>query len=321
MAGFFLITPFIIGYSLGYRVDFEHLKIVATGGIYVRTWPEADIVTIDSKLQQKPAFFTGSVFVQNLLPKHHSILIKKAGYFDYQKTLPVFENQVTKLENVLLIKNDLALNALAEKVDYFSITPDSKSILLESAGKKSLDFQYFQLAKPDSKKTFSLNLQNAKISEIQWTPDSKKAIIKIQKQNGVSYYAFDTSKTSQPVSAASPSDGKNLSPKNPLPSPDNKNLLYLDGKEIYVAAAADQQNQQNLLYTAKDKISSCFWMNNDYIILNDGPAVVISEIDYRGNTNSYTISKNVSQIYFNQPEGKLYVLSQNVLSASDKITQ
>ena len=67
-ACFFLITPFIIGYSLGYRVDLEQKKIVTTGGIYVRTWPEADSITIDLKLQQKPAFFTGTVFMQICFP-------------------------------------------------------------------------------------------------------------------------------------------------------------------------------------------------------------------------------------------------------------
>ena len=55
---FFIVAPILVAYSEGYRFDFEKMKIVATGGIYVRTFPSADKITIDSETFQKnPAFF------------------------------------------------------------------------------------------------------------------------------------------------------------------------------------------------------------------------------------------------------------------------
>ena len=97
VALFLSITPVIIGYSLGYRIDFEQKRIVATGGIYLRVWPSPADVYVDLKLKEKTSLITNSIFTQNLLPKNHLISVKKEWYFDYQKTLPVKESKVTKL--------------------------------------------------------------------------------------------------------------------------------------------------------------------------------------------------------------------------------
>ena len=104
MACFLVIAPILVLYSEGDRFDFEYMRITETGGIYVRTFPVAGQIVIDSKISEKPGIFSNSIFVQSLLPSSHAVLIKKNGYYDYFKTLPVEESQVTKLENVLLIK-------------------------------------------------------------------------------------------------------------------------------------------------------------------------------------------------------------------------
>lgn len=116
---FFIAAPYIILYSLGYRADFEDMKVVATGGIYVRTFPSADQVIIDAKNTYKPGMFNGAVFVQSLLPKDHSVLIEKEGYYNYNKTLAVLEKEVTKLENVFLFKKDIKF----EKVEDATLSP------------------------------------------------------------------------------------------------------------------------------------------------------------------------------------------------------
>lgn len=79
IALFLIITPYIILSALGYRVDFENKKIVATGGIYVRVLSEKTDIIIDSKARDTTSIFSNSVFVQNLLPRQHSVLIQKEG--------------------------------------------------------------------------------------------------------------------------------------------------------------------------------------------------------------------------------------------------
>ena len=115
VACFLVMSPILIGYSMGYRFDIEKIKIVATGGIYIRTFPTADQIMFDSGVTLKPGFLQNYVFMQSLLPKSHTVLIKKLGYHDYEKTLPVEENEVTKLENVILFKKDLSFQQLADQ--------------------------------------------------------------------------------------------------------------------------------------------------------------------------------------------------------------
>src|SRR6185295_5837720 len=111
---FLVFTPYIILYSLGYRVDFTHLKIVATGGIYVKAEPSNANIVIDDNPISSKGFFADYVFTQNLLPGPHSVAINKEGYASYQKTLPVVEKEVTKLEHVLLFKNAIPFQAMPE---------------------------------------------------------------------------------------------------------------------------------------------------------------------------------------------------------------
>ena len=185
---FFVIAPVLILYSMGDRFDLDKMKVVATGGIYVRTFPSADQITIDSKISEKPGFLANSIFVQSLLPKNHVISIKKAGYFSYSKTLPVQENQVTKLENVLLIKNKINFSDLADKVNYFSVAPDNQNILLSSGAK----FEYLSLNGSNPAKTVPITLTGT-VSDIEWSGDSTLALAEIQNSGNSFYYLLNVS--------------------------------------------------------------------------------------------------------------------------------
>ncbi|MCX6718672.1 MAG: PEGA domain-containing protein [Candidatus Staskawiczbacteria bacterium] len=435
---FFVVAPMLVAYSMGYRYDFEKNKIVATGGIYVRTFPSAGQITIDSNISQKPGFLANSIFVQSLLPKNHTVSIKKDGYYDYFKTLPVKENEVTKLENVLLIKNSIGFKNLADKVDYFSIAPNNQNIITATTNAKNITFSYFSLGSTSPAQTFSI-IQTEKISDIKWSNDSTKALINIQNSGNNFYYLFDTAqvvtplkklsavrlpyldKTTQQVSF-NPQNSKELffvknkilysainnktlaviknlntykfssnnitwlsadgslyssdiagklieqlTVKNIAPIPTqnyqifilpgktllqadnflfvlnqdkktleditppetnykiidsldenkNLNLIFWNSSKIYLYSFADKKFTE--LFSGTD-IKNCQWINNGYIIFNDNDKIIISEIDYRGNINAITLSKTAPDIYFNPQDGKLYILANNTLSSSDKIT-
>lgn len=136
---------------MGYRYDFEKMKVVETGGIYVRTFPAADEIIVDSKITTKPGLFSNNAFIQSLLPKKHTVLIKKADYYDYTKNLTVQERTVTKLENVTLFKKSLEFTPIIE----FPI------------------------------------LGNEKLFDIIWSKNSQASLVKTQASNQIFYYYFD----------------------------------------------------------------------------------------------------------------------------------
>ncbi len=435
VACFFIVAPILVAYSMGYRFDFDKENIVATGGIYVRTFPTAGQITIDSGVSEKPGLFSNYVFVQSLLPKSHTVSIKKDGYFDYSKILPVKENQVTKLENVTLIKKTIIYNNLADKVDYFSIANNNQNIITASTGTKSINFSYFATNSQVQPKVFSV-AQVGTISNIKWTDDSSKALINIKSSSNNLYYIFDSSlqkptatrlsyldKNAQQISF-DPQDSKiifyiknktlySAKGNSSLPiinniisykisgadiiwlstkgiisasdftgklvnkitlsnfpvsaqktyeilfisgttflkednalfklnqntqtlenfsvpatnykiltSPDGKNFVYWSDKDIYLYSSGDSPEQTTKTFTkifSGSQITNCQWLNNEYIILTSGDKIIISEIDYRGNINSVTLAQKADQTYFNPQDGKLYILTQNALLASEKL--
>ena len=229
--------------------------------LYIKTSPAASAVVIDSKINTKPGMFGNSVFVQDLLPKEHSVLIKKDGYYDYDKILPVQENQVTKLENVLLIKQNIIFSLLSDNIDYFSISPDGKNVLLTGPAIKSIGFEYFAVSNPQQKKSHTLPLLNAEILDIKWSDDSKLALIKIENLSVVSYYIFDSSKTTQQTTAL-PYLDKN-SQQISFNSQNSTQLFYVENKTLYSLKSNKVSAVINNLIAYRVQNGNILWLSSD----------------------------------------------------------
>src|SRR6185436_16728255 len=192
---FLLVTPYIVLYSLGYRVDFETLQIRGTGGIYVYAQPDPSSVMIDAVSAPKSSYFSSAVFVQNLMPGPHSVLIKKDGYYDYQKSLLVKEREVAKLENVTLFKQKINFALLENGVDYAAISPDESALLLATTQKAGINFDIITPG-DNQKKSVILPVLNGKITEAAWSGDANKIVVTVSGN----YYLLDAS-LAQPVIA------------------------------------------------------------------------------------------------------------------------
>jgi len=476
---FLIITPFIIIYSIGYRVDFENKKIMATGGIYVKVLPQGTDIIIDSKIKNRTGFFSNSIFVQNLLPKQHEILIKKEGYYDYQKDLIVKGNEVIKLENVILFKQKILFDLLESDIDYFSAAPDNNALLTIKTGNNKIDFELIGLTSKQKipaveqsllrdRQNFSLSddilekaglsLKNTRLDnwEIKWSNDSNKILLNIEnhyfllepflsttkimplslpinskdvffnlqdfeqvffiqgknlysnKQNipivkniiayqitnqGIIWLSYDgflynsdiTGKTNEKISQQIFPVKKNSSykiidisgvlflqedeslfllnqkskifekfyspVKNLKISPDGQKILYCNDNETFYSFLNDNSIEKISLNKSSEKISDCYWLNNDYLIFDSGNKIIISEIDNRGNINTINLPSTASllngeniniypvkssqsevsrkegqfngakkpKIFFNQRDKKLYILTQNNLFTSERL--
>ena len=164
LALFVVIAPYIILYSLGYRIDIRRFNITATGGMYVRALPQGATITIDSLASQTTGLFSPSVFRQNLLPGPHTVTIKKDGYFDYQKNLEVLDQSVTKLENVILMKQQPRFTLLQNNVQEFYPSPDEKNILLKIVIGQKINYQLVHLE--NNQRTFSFQITGHYNTEI-----------------------------------------------------------------------------------------------------------------------------------------------------------
>lgn len=379
VAVFLIIMPYILLYSLGYRVDFENRKIVTTGGIYVRVLPQGADVVIDSKISNKTGLLSNAVFVQNLLPKQHNVLVKKDGYYEYQKNLNVKENEVTKLENVILFKKNIVFEVFSNQAQspFNQPAPQDKFII------KNNNLYYSDIS------------ANANLTQIQKNIAVIKNIVAYTiNGNNIIWLGLDgflynsnsdgknpetISKTALKITTAAVykifvfnqkillKENNNLllfgqdekilkdfysNAADLKISPNGQKLLYYNDHEILFSDINNLNGEKILLNRFSEKITDCYWLNDDYVIfqLGDPPSlnasatdkfladrsagqskIIISEIDVRGNVNTVELPQTISlangtavdlknfKISFNQQDKKLYILNQDKVFASEKL--
>lgn len=286
---------------MGYRINFETWQITETGGIYVRTFPSADQIIFDSKIYKKPGIFNNAVFVQDLLPKQHSVLIKKEGYFDYQKTLPVVEKEVSKIENIILFKKDIAFSELLNNSESFSFSPDKKHALVELSNTNSLDFAYFEVSNVQNQKTYSLPLKYTSVVEIIWSQDSKKALIKTENLQGVAFYILDFTKETQQKTALSYLDaGSKEISFNPRNSDE---IFFIKNNSLFLF------KDKKLTTIVKELIDYKFLNNNVVWLSTEGK---LNQSDTLGKTTEVLADWPVNKNYLSPQGSKIEIISEKI---------
>lgn len=355
---FFVIAPSLVLYSLGYRIDFENGKVTTTGGIYVRVQPPPAIITVDNRASETTGLFSNSVFVQNLLPGQHAVLIEKDGYYTYQKNLPVIEKEVTKLENVILFSKNIPFEIIQDKSQfsllkqkplerfviksnnlYYSDAPENLQLTISQKNTPILrGLVAFKVSNDNItwlgtdgflKRSDQSGQNTENLSQVTLKIDFKKSYrLEILSQNIFLKEGNSLLLLNQETNLF----GNFYNPvKDFKVSPDGQNIIYYNDNEIMISQLSDNLKEKVSLAKTAEKIIDLYWLNNDYIIFNHGNKITISEIDYRGNINAISLpeiillsnSKNVNvvkpEILFDQQNKRLYILTGNQLIFSDKI--
>jgi len=334
------MTPYIILYSLGYRVDFKKFKIVATGGIYIKALPQEVDIIIDDTINKTTGIFSNTVFVQNLLPEKHSILIKKDGYYDYQKNLDVSEKSVTKLEHVLLFKKNILYSLVTDATTspFNKITAPETMPLKNVVAYKISGDRIIYLAQDGFLYNSDLQGENTeKLSETALVINKKNAyqilifnqIIFLKNQNSVLLFE---AKTKSFKNFYSPVSDMKL-------SPDGRQVLYFNDHEILFSPLNPDDLARVFLNRFSEKITDAQWLDDNYIILNLGNKIIISETDTRDTINTIELPQTLTldsgktinmaefpsagsgqaKISFNQQDKKLYILIGENLIVSEKL--
>src|SRR3989344_7621036 len=250
---FLVFAPYIVLYSLGYRVDFTNMRLRGTGGIYVYAVPEPSSILIDSKPAEKAKLFSTAVFMQNMMPGSQNVLIKKDGYYDYQKNLLVEEKEVAKLEDVILFKQNVEFTALKNSVNYLFTSLDGNKLLTAKVTARKIDFEILDL-KNNQNQTVSLPVTNGKVSNIIWAQNTTKVILKISN----AYYLLDTSTAKPTVTALPLLTGVNKINFNPQ---DTDQILFVKNKNLYISAKTLPVVKDVVAYTIEGQ--SITWLSYD----------------------------------------------------------
>ncbi len=128
---FLIISPSIVLYSLGYKLNLENFKLEKTGGIFVNINYENYQIIIDNSIKKqvsKPLFTQKGLLIPNLIPKSYNIKIAKNGYKNWEKNLKVNSGIVTEVKNIFLIPEKPPLQEIGDKVSDFIFSKSKKDI-------------------------------------------------------------------------------------------------------------------------------------------------------------------------------------------------
>lgn len=301
---FLILTPYVITRSIGYTIDFKKFRLVATGGIYLKVLPSGASITIDSKIKGKNSAWSNSFFKQNLLPEKHEVLVKKDGYYDYQKFLNVKEGEVTKLEHIVLFKQNIPFDLLEGGVEKFVMSPDGNYLLLSRDNGEKTDFTILKIADYE-KKSFSIFMPKNIPPTIIWFNNSDKMIITA----GNSHFLAEPFESENATSLSFPENIEEIS-FNPI---DFDEIFFVKSKNLYSNKQSEPIAENMVSYHVTDE--NIVWLSRDgFLYASDatgGTAEKISSRVFSTNENNLYKIMVFGKTVFLRENDALFLLNQN----------
>src|SRR3989344_2479125 len=195
---FLLSAVSVIFYSQGFRFDFAQKKIAQTGAFYFKVSPKNSQIYIDDKIRKRTDFLFNSSYIDNLLPRRYKVEIKKDGYFPWTKSLEVKEKEVTDARNIVLVNQELSFSVLASAIQDVFFAPDEKKIIFLERQGDSWELKSFNLEiniKSHILKPTDIAKDGADFNNLEFSPDSKRALLKAGLKEKNSYFLIDMGAT------------------------------------------------------------------------------------------------------------------------------
>lgn len=123
---FVLGGAYLVALAQGWFLDFGHLQIVKTGGLYLNFNPLDAVLKVNGKAASVSRdLLGGGRLIKNLLPGEYKVSVNKDGYRSWQKNLPVRPGIVTAETHIKLWPDELnAEKAATSSVADFWLTSE-----------------------------------------------------------------------------------------------------------------------------------------------------------------------------------------------------
>lgn len=121
---FVIVGTYLVFTTQGLVIDWENLKVVKTGGIYLKYAPSDANIFINKKNQNSsPGIISRGVFIKDLAPKKYHIKIVRDEYHDWEKYLEVLSGIVTPESSIKLWRKEQKEKIIASSsIENFWIT-------------------------------------------------------------------------------------------------------------------------------------------------------------------------------------------------------
>lgn len=338
---YLILAPVIVFYSLGYRFDFDNKQLITTGAVYLQTWPSEVQISVGENNKQNTNILSNVSLIQGLSPEKYDIVVEKQGYYPWSKNLEIKEQEVTRIDNVTLIKQEIAFSKIEGEFESFPIEPlaemgltkEQQSVVLSKLeGEISSKVSGNYIIWLSDKGLLLRSDINAKTVETYNTEpliiDGKYEILLLN-----NHIFLNGDKDLLLLDRKTKSFKKIHTAVNEIKiSPLDDKIVYYDDYEILTAHFL-KPDEMVSLSKSKKKITDLYWFNNNYLIFVVGGKIEISEIDIRDKINTVIIPRHIvfadetflelinPKISWDYQTKKLSVLESKTLIESEPLTE
>ncbi|MBP6855858.1 MAG: hypothetical protein KBC26_02745 [Candidatus Pacebacteria bacterium] len=111
VALFVLLATAVMFYSKGFRFDIQTLSVTKTGAIEIESTPRAvNIYLNEEPYKNESNLIQKGTLISGVLPARYRLVLKKEGFYDYEKNIDVRENSVVRVLNALLTPTSLTIS-------------------------------------------------------------------------------------------------------------------------------------------------------------------------------------------------------------------
>jgi len=157
-----LVSSYLIFWGLGYKINWQTMKISHTGIIYLSYLPKDSQVFFSGKIQNG-----SSPLDAQLLPGNYDIEIRKVGYSSWQQRVKIVADKVSWYKNIVLFKQNPDISVVTDQNTISSIDSPYDTLIKNPDG--DLSFNEHEIWVSD---TLITRLSN-QISGVIWYPGSE----------------------------------------------------------------------------------------------------------------------------------------------------
>ena len=172
IAFFLIVSPLLIFYALGFRYNFSKTRIEKTGVLFIKSYPRDASIFLNDELYKRQT----PTQINRILANDYKTRVEKEGYFPWTKTLTVYPQTTTFVEDVTLFKNQLDLEPLLNgNFSDLLVSPNlSKLVLLKDDNNLSSIILYSLI---NNKEKFLME-SNSDLELDSWCRLNRKVVAK-----------------------------------------------------------------------------------------------------------------------------------------------
>ncbi|PJE75843.1 hypothetical protein COV04_02770 [Candidatus Uhrbacteria bacterium CG10_big_fil_rev_8_21_14_0_10_48_11] len=178
---FFLLSPFIIFYTAGYRISEDgSLRIIKTGTLILSSTPRQASIILNGTDSGKVT----PTIIKGLTPGRYEVTLTKKGYLPWKKRITVQENNATFVSDVRLFKDTAPVELLNKtNLSLWSKPRGTQILVIAKSNEAPHSFELSLLAKNPAAPIVPLaSLDGDSLTPMDWSEDETRIIIQLDKE-------------------------------------------------------------------------------------------------------------------------------------------